>query len=241
MITALIALSAVIYAYVRRKINTTALLGTLILGALIVLTLRSYTYCGLIILLTFFISGNIVTKYKYAKKETLGVAESNRGMRGINNVIGNGLSPVIFAIIFGITHDTSFLIGFSAAVAAACADTFSTEIGQAEGNPRLITTLKKVPVGTSGGISLPGIGAAVLGSALIAAVSLTLCFELTLRIDMLFFYICLVSGFLGSIVDSILGATVEDRYPLRLNKHHVNILATLSGGIFAILIAYILP
>jgi len=33
-----------------------------------------------------------------------------------------------------------------------------------------------------------------------------------------------------------LGATVEDRNPLRLNKHHVNILATLSGGIVAIVL-----
>ncbi len=235
VITALIALSAVIYAYVRRKLNTSALLGTLILGAVIVLTLGlRYACSGLLMLLAFFISGNIVTKYKYEDKEALGVAESNKGMRDINNVAGNGLSPAIFAIVFGITHDTSFLVGFSGAVATACADTFSTEIGQAEGNPRLITTLRKVPVGTNGGVSLPGLGASVLGSALISAVALTL------RFDMLLFPICLISGFSGGIVDSILGATVEDRYPLRLNKHHVNIMATLSGGIIAILIAYIL-
>ncbi len=234
VVTALIALSAVIYAYVRRKINTAALLGSLVLGTVIILALGlRYSYCGLLVLLAFFISGNIVTKYKYDKKEALGVAEANRGMRSINNVLGNGLSPVIFAIGFAITRDTLFLLGFSSAVATACADTFATEIGQAEGNPRLITTLKKVPVGTSGGVSLPGIGAALLGSILIATVSLIF------RFGMLFFFICLVSGFLGGIVDSIFGATVEDRYPLRLNKHHVNVMATLSGGICAILIAYL--
>jgi len=242
VVTVLVALSAVIYAYVRRKINTAALLGTLALGAGIVITLGlRYSYCGLLVLLAFFLFGNLVTKYKYEKKAALGVAESNRGMRDINNVLGNGLSPLIFAISFAISHNAIFLIAFSGSVATACSDTFSTEIGQADGRPRLITTLKRVPVGTNGGVSLPGIGAALLGSALISLVSLT--FPLNMNMNMnkrTAFTICLVSGFMGSLADSVFGATLEDRNPFKLNKHHVNILATLSGGIIAISIAYLL-
>jgi len=238
VVTALVALSSVIYTYVKRKINTAAFLGTLALGAGILITLRlRYSYCGLLALLAFFLFGNLVTKYKYEKKAALGVAESNRGMRDINNVLGNGLSPLIFAISFAISRNAIFLIGFSGSVATACADTFSTEIGQADGRPRLITTLKRVPVGTNGGVSLPGIGAALLGSALISLVSLT--FPLNLDMDKrTSFTICLISGFMGSLADSVLGATLEDRNPFKLNKHHVNILATLFGGIIAILIAY---
>ena len=238
VVTALVALSSVIYTYVKRKINTAAFLGTLALGAGILITLRlRYSYCGLLALLAFFLFGNLVTKYKYEKKAALGVAESNRGMRDINNALGNGLSPLIFAISFAISRNAIFLIGFSGSVATACADTFSTEIGQADGRPRLITTLKRVPVGTNGGVSLPGIGAALLGSALISLVSLT--FPLNLDMDKrTSFTICLISGFMGSLADSVLGATLEDRNPFKLNKHHVNILATLFGGIIAILIAY---
>jgi len=240
VVTVLVALSAVIYAYVRRKINTAALLGTLALGAGIVITLGlRYSYCGLLVLLAFFLFGNLVTKYKYEKKAALGVAESNRGMRDINNVLGNGLSPLIFAISFAISHNAIFLIAFSGSVATACSDTFSTEIGQADGRPRLITTLKRVPVGTNGGVSLPGIGAALLGSALISLVSLTFPLNMYMNKRTLF-AICLVSGFMGSLADSVLGATLEDRNPFKLNKHHVNILATLFGGIIAISIAHLL-
>jgi len=240
----LIAFSLVLYAYVKRKINTSALIGTLILGTIILLALGPRFGCaGVLVLLAFFLSGNLVTKYKYDRKAELGVAEGNKGMRNINNVLGNGLSPVIFALLYAIScqsqsGNTILLLGFSGAVATACADTFSTEIGQAEGNPKLITTLKKVPVGTNGGVSLPGLGASMLGSGLISLVTLAFWFDLqmTSRTVLLLTCICLLSGFLGGIVDSLLGATVEDRKPLKLNKHHVNILATLFGGIFAILL-----
>jgi len=242
-ITVSVAFSFVLYAYVARKINASALIGTLTLGALILLLFGlEFGYAGLLALFAFFLFGNLVTRYKYDKKVKLGVAEGNRGMRNINNVLGNGLSPLIFAVLYAISsqnHNTLFLLGFSGSVATACADTFSTEIGQAEGKPRLITTLEKVPVGTNGGVSLPGFGAALLGSSLISLVCLAFVgSNVETHIRITFFIVCLLAGFLGCVVDSFFGATVEDRNPLRLNKHHVNILATLSGGIVAILLGY---
>jgi uncharacterized protein (TIGR00297 family) len=238
-ITVAVAFSFVVYVYAKRKIDTSAFLGTFTLGVLILLLLRfEYGYAGVLTLFVFFLFGNVVTKYKYEKKVALGVAEGNKGMRDIQNVVGNGLSPLIFAVLYAVFsqhYNPLFLLGFAGAVATACADTFSTEIGQAEGKPRLITTFEKVPVGTNGGVSLPGFGAAVLGSALISLVCLTfVSSDAFTHVRTSFFLVCLVSGFLGSVVDSILGATVEDRKPLNLNKHHVNVLATFSGGIIAI-------
>ncbi len=263
-LTVLIAFSLVLYAYLKRKINTSAFIGTLMLGVVILIAFRlKFGYAGMLMLLAFFLFGNLVTKYKYDKKAKLGVAEGNKGMRDINNVLGNGLSPLIFALLFAVSsqsHNTIFLLGFSGAVATACADTFSTEIGQAEGNPKLITTLKKVPVGTNGGISLPGLGASLLGSGLISLVCLAFVSAGDKApIRPIFFSVCLISGFLGCIADSIFGATIEDKpfykkrlqtflqaksftknatpaLQFRLNKHHVNVLATLSGGIIAILL-----
>jgi uncharacterized protein (TIGR00297 family) len=244
VLVVLIAFLFVVYAYLKRKIDRGAFIATVALGAVIVLTLG---YVGVVALLAFFLLGNMVTRYKYAKKEELGVAEGSKGkgMRSINNVFGNGLSPLIFALLLGFSNNPVYLLGFSGAVAAACADTFSTEIGQANGNPRLITTLKKVEVGTNGGVSLPGLGAALLGSGFISLVCLPfinsniwVVFQSQVQIPIptkaTFFLSCLLAGFLGCLTDSVLGATVEDRKPLRLTKHHVNILATLLGGIFAI-------
>jgi uncharacterized protein (TIGR00297 family) len=244
-ITVAVAFSFVLYAYVARKINTSAFIGTFILGVVILLSFGlRFGYLGVLALLAFFLFGNLVTRYKYDKKAKLGVAEENKGMRGIPNVLGNGFAPLIFAVLYAISRESYhplFLLGFSGAVATACADTFSTEIGEAEGNPRLITTLKRVPVGTSGGVSLPGFGAALLGSALISLVCLL--FVLSgedPRILTTFFLVCLLSGFLGSIADSIFGATIEDKNPVKLNKHHVNILSTLSGGIVAMVLGSLL-
>ncbi|HDS45206.1 MAG TPA: DUF92 domain-containing protein [Methanomicrobia archaeon] len=240
-ITVSVAFLLVFFIYRKRKISTSALAGTLGMGVLILLLLGlDYGYIGLLTLLVFFLSGNLVTRYKYSKKFELGVAEAHRGMRDIQNVLGNGLSPLIFAVLFAISSEqleTLFLLGFSGSVATATADTFSTEIGQADGTPRLITTLKHVPVGTNGGVSLPGFGAAALGAGLIALVSLLFLGTRAITIfGAIFFIICLVAGFSGCLIDSFLGATVENRDLLRLNKHHVNILATLSGGLIAMLL-----
>jgi uncharacterized protein (TIGR00297 family) len=235
----LIAFLFVLYAYLKRKINTSAFVGTLVLGVVILVTLG---YAGVFTLLVFFLLGNFVTKYKYDKKAMLGVAEGNKGMRDINNVLGNGLSPLIFAVLYALIYcdNVLILLAFSGSVATACADTFSTEIGQAEGSPRLITTLKKVPVGTNGGVSLQGLGASLLGSFLISLVCLIFWFDIQMTTKNIFllFCVCLLSGFLGCLGDSIFGATVEDREPLKLNKHHVNILATLFGGVFAVILGY---
>ncbi|MBN1455386.1 MAG: DUF92 domain-containing protein [Methanomicrobia archaeon] len=241
LITVAVAFLLVFFVYQKRKISTSALVGTLGMGVLILLLLGlDYGYIGLLTLLTFFLFGNLVTSYKYEKKFALGIAEAHRGMRDIHNVVGNGLSPLIFAVLFAVSSEYQellFLLGFSGAVATATADTFSTEIGQGHGTPRLITTLKRVPAGTNGGVSLPGFGAAVLGSALIAVVSLLFLGSRAITyLGTLFFTVCLVAGLLGSLIDSILSATVEDRDPLSLNKHHVNILATLSGGVIAMLL-----
>jgi uncharacterized protein (TIGR00297 family) len=242
VITVSVAFLLVFFVYQKRKISTSALVGTLGLGVLILLLLGlDYGYIGLLTLLAFFLFGNLVTVYKYDKKFALGIAEAHQGMRDIHNVLGNGLSPLIFAVLFAISSeqqaDMLFLLGFSGSVATATADTFSTEIGQGHGTPRLITTLKRVPEGTKGGVSIPGLGAAALGSALIAFVSLLFLGERAITyLGAVFFVICLVAGFSGGLIDSILCATVEDRNPLRLNKHHVNLLATLSGGLIAMLL-----
>ncbi|HDS45203.1 MAG TPA: DUF92 domain-containing protein [Methanomicrobia archaeon] len=241
LITVSVAFLLVFFVYQKRKISTSALVGTLGMGVLILLLLGlDYGYIGLLTLLAFFILGNLVTCYKYDKKFALGIAEAHQGMRDIHNVVGNGLSPLIFAVLFAISSahlEMLFLLGFSGAVATATADTFSTEVGQGHGTPRLITTLKHVPAGTNGGVSLTGFGAAALGSALIALVSLLfLGARAVTYIGTIFFIVCFVAGILGGLIDSILSATVEDREPIRLNKHHVNILATLSGGLIAMLL-----
>lgn len=118
------------------------------------------------------------------------------------------------------------VIGIIANYAAVAADTFSSELGiLSKGQPRLITslTLRKVPPGTNGGVTLLGLGAGLLGSMIItttAMMFLPACTENTaLRegggtpwtvLERRHFMIFLVIwGALGSVLDSFLGGMFQ--------------------------------
>ncbi|KAI1135549.1 integral membrane protein DUF92-domain-containing protein [Hypoxylon sp. FL0543] len=67
------------------------------------------------------------------------------------------------------------VVGIIANYAAVCADTFSSELGiLSSSTPRLITSmsLRKVPRGTNGGVTLWGLIAGLLGSMIIVTTSL---------------------------------------------------------------------
>ena len=90
------------------------------------------------------------------------------------------------------------------ALAAAAADTWSTELGtMLGGQPRSILSLKPVPAGTSGGITLWGSAGALLGGAFIAAVAVA-CGWRSADVTPI-----VIGGVVGAFADSLLGATVQ--------------------------------
>lgn len=225
IITIIISVLIILYAYIRNKINPSAVISAGIIGTIVIISIGVYWFY---LVLMFFIVGNFITKYRYNEKRMRGVAE---GVRTYKNVFGNGGSAMIFSIFHTITKNPIFLLGFMGAMAEAAADTFATEVGQAyEKQPRLITTLKKTRVGASGAISLHGEIAALIGAGIISSIPLLFPFDFHLKNFIL--PIGILAGFLGCNIDSILGATVEKN---RMDKHMINFLGTLSGGIFAML------
>lgn len=118
------------------------------------------------------------------------------------------------------------VIGIIANYACVAADTFSSELGiLSTGEPRLITslTLRKVPRGTNGGVTLTGLLAGLLGSMIIVTSSmlfLPLCSDesagrlgggspWTLEQRRILILGLTVWGLLGSLVDSILGGLFQ--------------------------------
>ncbi len=176
-----------------------------------------------IVILLFYALGSAVTKYKYRLKVERGIAEQAGGARGYNNVFGNSLAALFFAIQFGATSNHAYAAAFVAAVAAALADTMASEIGKAEENAYLITNMKRVDPGVSGGISLKGETAALLGCVITAILALSLGVVSVQQLP----YI-IIAAFAGVHVDSFLGATLEQRG--YLTNSAVNFFGTLSSG-----------
>eukprot|EP01038_Epipyxis_sp_PR26KG_P010954 gene10954-14709_t len=130
-----------------------------------------------------------------------------------------------------VMHENNRLcsIGWSAVVSHyACAngDTWASEVGiLSKSKPRLVTTLflREVPKGTNGGISILGTLASTAGGCFIGVIFwivpiITKLFQ-SLSINGNDIYrespiilIGALSGFLGSLIDSLLGATLQATY-----------------------------
>ncbi|KND88872.1 hypothetical protein TOPH_06493 [Tolypocladium ophioglossoides CBS 100239] len=118
------------------------------------------------------------------------------------------------------------VVGIIANYAAVAADTFSSELGiLSKGEPRLITslTLRKVPRGTNGGVTLTGLAAGLFGSMVVvtsAMLFLPACSPETAPslgggapwlVDQrrLFMGFLVLWGALGSVLDSFLGGMFQ--------------------------------
>ena len=185
---------------------------------------------GFALMAGFFLVGSTVTKLGYARKAALGIAQEKGGARGWRNAFANGGVPALLAIcgLFsqGPLH-TAFLIAYAAAVATAAADTCSSEIGKAYGKRTfLITTLRPVPAGTEGAVSIEGTLGGLFGAAFIASLGvLTGLFQAEGAL------IVTLAGFLGALAESVIGTVAEKRG--WLDNHALNALNTAIGAAFA--------
>ncbi len=127
--------------------------------------------------------------------------------RDILQVLANGIIATIIAIIAFYSGDNWLYLAFLGAIAAATADTWATEIGYfSKRLPRDIISFKQVEKGTSGGVSILGTLGTLLGGLLIGLTGMF--FGITIG-QLL---IVVMSGLVGSMIDSIIGGTFQSRY-----------------------------
>jgi uncharacterized protein (TIGR00297 family) len=209
-----------------------------------------------VLLLAFFISSSALSRAFKKRKASLAEKFSKGSQRDWGQVLANGGLGAVLALGYYIPpHHEWLWLAFAGAMAAVNADTWSTELGVLSlVPPRLITTGQKVERGTSGGISLAGTFAALGGSVFIgmAAVIFPASHNWLPRLG-----IIIVGGLVGSMFDSVLGATVQaiywcptcnketERYPTHtcgsstsqmrgwswLNNDMVNFACSLMGAI----------
>ncbi|MCX2742903.1 DUF92 domain-containing protein [Mangrovivirga sp. M17] len=182
----------------------------------------------------FFLSGSVLSKWSFRSDLS---RDSDKGIRGWQNVLGNGGVLILISLVSLLRDPENILILEIMAVSsisAACSDTFASEIGQRLGRRFVyFPSLKKAQRGDDGAISLEGTIAAFTGALAISF----LYFIFNSNVGFKLFLIITISGFSGNLVDSLLGATLErNGY---LNKHIVNFLCTMSAAIISMLIVLI--
>ena len=178
---------------------------------------------GFAILALFVVGGSLLTRLGYGRKRRSGTAEAAGGRRGARNALANCGIAVACALLYALTSSDALAAAFVASLGAAFADTAESEVGQLYGRtPRLITTLGKVPPGTDGAVSLAGTLAGIAAAALTAALGLTL----DLVNGPASMLLVVLAAFLGTVVDSFVGALAP-----RIGNELTNILCTLAAAL----------
>ncbi len=159
-------------------------------------------------LLTFFVSSSLLSRWRRRQKESLGYEKGGR--RDAGQVLANGGVAAACLLLTPLGVPNTLLL-FLAALAAANADTWATEIGSAlGGHPYDIRTGRRADAGTSGAVSLPGTLAALAGAAGLGL------FAGSLKA----FLVVTLAGFGGAFCDSLLGATLQAQWrdPANLSR-----------------------
>jgi uncharacterized protein (TIGR00297 family) len=217
-----------------------------------------------IVLVAFFLTSSGLSRAFKNRKSSIQNNYAKGSTRDASQVSANGGLAGLFVLLHFFFPTSPYpWIGFCAALAAANADTWATEIGGLSAiQPRLITTMKRVETGTSGAVSSLGITAALAGSFIIAILSTLIDPFAAAQPAMTVMIVITIGGLVGSLVDSLLGATVQAIYfchdchketektPIHtcgaettlikgipwMNNDLVNVLCTFSGALVALLI-----
>ena len=222
IVTALFA----VLAYALGMVSRGGALGGFLVGTLIYACLGPQ---GFAILALFVVGGSLLTRLGYGRKRRAGTAEAADGRRGARNALANCSVALICALLAALTSSQAFTAAFVASLGAAFADTAESEVGQLYGRaPRLITTLRTVPPGTDGAVSLPGTLAGLLAAALTAA----LASALGLMESPTSMILVTLAAFLGTVADSLVGALAA-----RLGNELTNVLCTLTAALLILPLA----
>lgn len=194
------------------------------------LTLTSYSF--LICLLTFFVTSSKVTKFRSERKRKTEEGFKEGGQRTWIQVLSNGGMATDLAFLYMLDsgcgerpinfvkdYRASWLgLGILGALACSNGDTWASELGTVVGQtePFLITTGQRVPRGTNGGVSILGLLFSLLGGTV---VGLSYYLSVLYLIDSSVLaasppqwplvFAGSFAGLSGSLVDSILGATLQ--------------------------------
>ena len=202
------------------------ILGTLLWGAI--------GWKGWMSVCIYLLIGTLVTKIGYKNKASRGIAEARGGKRGPENVWGSAATGCSLALLSYLYPQYSivFMVGFASSFSAKLSDTFASEIGKRFGKRTfLITTFKSAPPGTEGAVSLEGSIAGFVGSFLMTFVMMKLSIISGFTVAIIVFF----SGYIATIIESYIGALMQNRISW-LSNELVNSIQTTLAALISILL-----
>lgn len=239
------------FAWRRRSLSASGALAAAAIGSIIWLGGGPIWFATLG---AFFVTSTALGHLAAASKQRTKREFSKGDTRDHFQVIANGGVAALAAALMYVSADARWLYAFAGALATANGDTWATELGiLSRGEPRSILTWKPVARGTSGAVSPLGLAATVAGALLIGTIA-SFASGRPWRVV----GVAVLAGTIGSLLDSLLGATLQEMFYCRgcaraceSPQHHcgaaaertrgiigfsndlVNFTATLAGAIIA--------
>ena len=256
-----LALSVIIAALAtwRGSLSRSGAVGAMLVGTLI-FGLGGWVWG--VALAVFFISSSALSHFKERQKAAVAEKFEKGHRRDMGQVLANGGLGAFIAVLSAIAPHEAWFYLFVGVMATVTADTWATELGTlSAAPPRLITSGRVVEVGTSGGVSPLGTGVSLAGGlfigltvALLGPLAGIVPWDAAPVVAL----VGALSGAAGSLLDSLMGATVQQIYtcdtcaketerrvhrcgtttrPLRgwgwVNNDLVNLVSSLGGGLVA--------
>ncbi|MGC8873770.1 MAG: DUF92 domain-containing protein [Chloroflexia bacterium] len=248
----------------RRALSRDGFLGAVATGTL---TLGFGGWAWGLALVAFFLTSTALTRWRKEQKRALCTCGAKGGERDLWQVLANGGVATLLAVLSTFMGHSLLAPAFAGSLAAATADTWATEVGMLSRRPpRRIVDGRVVPPGTSGGVTALGLLVGSAGALFLSgAFFLFLRVEALLwDVPVLSWeglMAATAAGIAGMVVDSLLGATLQGLYRCPvcgarterrthcgreaihtggwkwLNNDGVNLAATLSGALLALLLS----
>ena len=195
-----VVLGVTAHARQRRRLSRSGAAAAILVGG--IAAAAGWRFAA--VLLVFFVTATALSRLgAEAKRQLTGAIVEKGSERDAVQVFANGgvfAAAALLSLLW--PHAETLLVTAAAgAIAAACADTWSTEIGTLSlSPPRSIVTGRVVPPGTSGGVSRLGYAGTIAGASVIGVTSLIVGWPTAVALA------CTIGGMVGALADSYIGA-----------------------------------
>ena len=211
-------------AYRKKALTFSGFIAALILGALLYYAGSFLAFSTMIV---FFITSSLLSKLSGDKVFDQHIVAKG-SCRDHIQVLANGIVPLTFAFLYKFSSNEIFFLSIIIAFACANADTWASEVGsQSDEIPHYIIKRQPVTIGLSGGVTKAGFLASFIGSGIISLwyilfISIKNGFEIK---NLILFLIIAIFGFIGSLIDSILGELAQAKYISWKDENRITELA----------------